>query len=1106
MAVFKPVDSKLNFPETEEAILAFWQEKDIFARQTALHSAEACADDNRDHRPFVFYEGPPTANGIPHPGHVLGRVLKDIFLRHKSMQGHEVLRKAGWDTHGLPVEIEVEKKLGIEGKEGIEKYGIEPFVKQCKESVFTYADAWRKMTERIGFWVDLDNPYVTYHQEYIESIWWVLKTFWDADLLYHGHKIVPYCPRCGTPLSSHEVGLGYKEVADPSVFVAFKVKGEPGTSLLAWTTTPWTLISNVALAVGAEHDYEYVKIGEETLIMAAVLRASCMGKLEHEVIKTVKGKELAETEYERLFNWGEVDKPAFRVITADFIGLDAGSGIVHIAPAFGEDDYNAAQKENLPVLNLVQPNGTFNDVVADFKGMFVKDADKLIIKALRDRQQILKAEQYTHDYPFCWRCDSPLIYYARPSWYIRTTCVKDLMLENNNSIDWHPAHIQSGRFGNFLETNIDWALSRERFWGTPLPIWTCGICNHQVAIGSSRELQEMAKDWPGEVELHKPYVDDIRLKCPKCGGSMKRVPEVIDCWFDSGSMPFAQWGYPHTEGSMEKLAKYYPCDFITEAIDQTRGWFYSLLAIATLLKECARKQQAEADDPKHERQEMDPALAIFLHTPFPAPYKRCLVQGLVCDEAGYKMSKSKGNYLDPWEIMNTNGADAMRWYFYSNNQPWISVRFVKEAVRDAQKDFMVRLRNIWQFFVIYANIDGFDPRQGIAELDTITQTKLSAAQGYVPLAERSLLDRWINSKLETTTKLVTERIESLDAYGACQALYDFVDALSNWYVRRSRSRFWKSGRDADKLAAYWTLYECLNGTALLCAPIIPYMAEDMYQQLARHLFPTLPESVHLHPWPESDPAGIDDPVEEQMDLVREIASLGLSARASQKLKVRQPLGEAVVVLADANARASVEELGNVICEELNVKQLNFTDNAQQYVSYEIKLNFKLLGPKLGKDVNACAEAVSKMDAAQIQQAIDSGKTVKVAYNGKEVELTSGELEVRLNAREGYVAAQGAKCVVVIDTTVTEELKREGLARELINRIQTMRKELDLPYEARISVRVDCAGNLRVAAEENSEIIKAETLADDFSCDFKALDKTSEVTIEKEPVKVSLRKL
>ncbi len=805
-----------------------------------------------------------------------------------------------------------------------------------------------------------------------------------------------------------------------------------------------------------------------------------MGKIPHEVAKTVKGRELVGWEYEPLFDFARPSKPAYRVIAADFVGLDAGSGIVHIAPAFGEDDYRAAVDNDLPVVNLVEADGTFTDAVEPWKGRFVKDVDPEIIRNLRDRKLVLKAERYRHEYPFCWRCDSPLIYYARPAWYIRTTEVKDRMLANNAAIDWHPRHIRDGRFGNFLAANVDWALSRERYWGTPLPLWTCEACGRVEAVASRDELVSRATNAPADLELHKPWVDEVTLTCPDCRGTMRRVPEVIDCWFDSGAMPFAQWGYPHASASMDRLRESYPAFFITEAIDQTRGWFYSLLAIATLLKVCAERQEREAADPDHARERVDPALEPFLATPVPVPYRRCLVLGHVCDEDGYKMSKSKGNYLDPQEVIAENGADAMRWYFFASNHPWVSVRFYKEAVRDAQKEFLVRLHNVVQFFVIYANIDGFSPGEGLGAVQALGAGALTGARGYVPAAQRSLLDRWILSKLSTTVRTVTERLDGMDVLGACQGLSAFVDGLSNWYVRRSRGRFWRGEQDQDKRAAYWTLYECLTGVSLLCAPFVPFTAEAMYRRLAAEVVDGLPESVHLHPWPEPDGAAVDPALEARVDRAREIASLGLSARASQKLKVRQPLAEAVVILADLAEREAVATLADVLADELNVKQVTFAQAAEDYVAYEVKPDFRRLGPRLGKDVQACAGALARMDAARVARAASVGEPVEVSWDGRTEALAPEDLDVRVRAREGYVAAQGPKAVVVLDTQITPRLRQEGLAREMVNRIQALRKELDLPYEARITAQLTCADPLAEAADAFADMIRAETLCADLS--------------------------
>ncbi len=1092
MGVFPPVEKAIDFPASEKRWMQFWKDHNVFGRQLQKSRARAQAEGKPT---YVFYEGPPTANGMPHPGHVLTRVVKDLFPRFRAMQGYDVPRKAGWDTHGLPVEIEIEKRLGFEGKRDIENYGIEPFVKECKKSVWKYSDVWTRITERIGFWIDLDDPYVTYHQSYIESVWWSLKQFWDAGFIYHGHKIVPWCPRCGTALSSSEVGLGYKEVADPSAYVGFRAKGDPQILFLAWTTTPWTLLSNVALAVGPEIDYDYVGVGEETLVMASALREDVMGKVPHEVVRTVRGKDLLGREYEQLFPFAEVEKPAFRIVAGDFVGLDAGTGIVHIAPAFGEDDYRTGLVNDLPLINLVNPDGTFDKRVTPWAGVFVKEADREIVRDLKARKLLLKSEQYRHDYPFCWRCPSPLLYFPRPAWYIRTSEFKKSMLENNAAIRWLPEHIQSGRFGNFLETNVDWALSRERFWGTPVPIWTCEECGAQTAVGSQKELVERGVDVPADIELHKPYVDAVKLTCDQCGGAMTRVPEVIDCWYDSGSMPFAQWGYPHAEGSAEKLKAALPADFISEAIDQTRGWFYSLLAIATLLKECARKKAAAGGDVGD--------LAPWHGRDFPLPYKTCLVLGHVCDEKGFKMSKSKGNYLDPWEILDREGADALRWYFYSSNHPWTSVRFFESAIRDSQKEFLVRLRNVWSFFVIYANIDGFDP--GGADVETTARDAFAKAETFVPLQERSLLDRWMASKLDRATREVSFHLEEMNILLAAQTLHALVDALSNWYVRRSRDRFWQSEKDAQKWSAYWTLYECLGRLALLLAPFTPFFAEELYQNLFREsVGENLPESVHLCVWPEVGQGMLDSDVERRMDLVREIASLGLSARASQKLKVRQPLAKAVVVLTDPAMAEAVRSMEDIVRDEINVKALEFAADASAYVDYRVKPNFQELGPRLGKEVKAVAGALAESDAAAVVAELNGRGRYELAYDGKTISLRAEELDVRLDAREGFAAAAGRGAVVVLDTHIDETLEREGVARDLINRVQTLRKEMDLPYEARIKLRVGASGTAARAALEFGDTIRRETLAEDYAVEFEELDRTATFAVGGEEVRVSIK--
>ncbi|GHS99690.1 isoleucine--tRNA ligase [Planctomycetales bacterium] len=1085
MTIFTPVPREIDFVGAEKTWAEFWREHQIFDRQLAQGKIRAAAE-HPQNPTYIFYEGPPTANGIPHPRHVLTRVIKDLFPRFYAMNGYDVPRKAGWDTHGLPVEVEVEKVLKIEGKPGIEKFGVEPFIKKCKDSVFKYSDLWAKLTERIGFWIDLDDPYVTYHQSYINSVWWSLKQIWDAGLIYHGHKIVPWCPRCGTALSSQEVGQGYKTVQDPSAFVAFKSTDDPQTLFVAWTTTPWTLPSNVALAVGADFEYVYCKLeGGETLVVAAALREKTLGKIPHAVVKTVRGADLLGKTYAPLFDFAAPTKPAYRIIAGDFVGLDTGSGIVHIAPAYGEDDAKVGKVNDLPVVNLVDTAGRFIAAATPYAGKFVKDADKEILRDLKARGQLLKTEQYEHEYPFCWRCDSPLLYYPRPAWYIATTKIKDEMLANNEKIGWLPEHIKDGRFGNFLQTNVDWALSRERYWGTPLPIWQCRIeeggCGHEIIVGGGAELKNLATPESlaeiaktdgyknGEIELHKPYVDLIKIKCEKCGAEMARVPEVIDCWYDSGSMPFAQWGYPYADGSAEKLAAAFPADFITEAIDQTRGWFYTLLAIATLLRQSANVQKAAG--------KLSPELAPWLDRDYPLPYKKCLVLGHVCDEKGFKMSKSKGNYLDPWTILDNEGADALRWYFYSSNQPWTSVRFFQNAIRDAQKDFLIRLRNVYSFFVIYANIDEFNPADGIKDrVENLEPSSFADAKTYVPLAERPPLDLWMLSHLEKAAGVVTENLQAMNILNAAQALTALVDGLSNWFVRRSRDRFWQSEKNAEKWAAYWTLYETLAKISGLIAPFVPYLAEEIYQRLFRDLFPHLPDSIHLTAWQNADAARRNPEVETEMDAARNVVSLGLSARAAHKLKVRTPLSRAVIILSDEKLSERIARFAAVIRDELNVKKLEFSRDAAQYVNYEVKPDFKKLGAKLGAKMKAVAGAIAKIAPAAIIAALDRDGSFAFEVEGEKIPLTTEELTVRLTAKDGFAAQSGGGAVVAIDEKVTPELLREGWARELVNRVQNLRKDLDLAYQQRIALTVQAAAELSAAFADHRDYIMSETLA------------------------------
>jgi len=1070
MPVFKPVDTALNFPQSEAAIRKFWKEQDIFHK--SLKQREGCPH-------FCFYEGPPTANGKPHPGHVLTRVVKDLFPRYKTMRGYYVPRKAGWDTHGLPVEIEVEKELNLNGKTEVEKYGVEPFVRKCMDSVFRYTADWEDLTERIGFWIDLEDAYVTYHQSYVESVWWSLKELHARGLLYRGHKILPWCPHCQTALSSHEVGLGYQQVEDPSVYVTFRdVKWDQNkTSFLAWTTTPWTLPSNAGLAVKADTEYSYVSVAGETLIMASALVGHVMGKMKYEVVKREMGSALLGRKYQPLFDWWPGDPrdgktAAWRVCAADFVTLDTGAGIVHIAPAFGADDYELGKKEGLPVIQLVGPDGKFTPECGSYAGRFVKEADHDIIKDLRARGLLLKREGYKHDYPFCWRCDNPLIYFARGGWFIRTTREIQHVIENNQRVDWHPEHIRDGRFGSFLESNVDWALSRERYWGTPLNIWVCE-CGNQEAVDSFAELKakpgakgldafERAKQQDPSLNenlrVHKPWIDEATFACSKCGKEMLRTKEVIDCWYDSGAMPFAQWGYPHVAGSKEKFAQAFPADFISEAIDQTRGWFYSLIAESTLLNESFARTLGQA-------------------MPYPHPYKTCLVLGHVCDEKGEKMSKSKGNFLDPNVILAEEGADALRWFFYSSTNPWTSIRFSRAAVRDAQKEFLIKLRNVYSFFVIYANIDGFDPR---------SKESVAFAQAGVSGEGRgTLLDDWILSELHLTIEKARQSLDGYDIFAAAQALNEFVEALSNWYVRRSRERFWSSWQtedyssesDRQKLAAYFALHTCLTTVAQLAAPFVPFMAEEMWRNLAVGVLEGAAESVHLCQYPRAKEECVNRELGAEIALVREVASLGRAARSGAKLKTRQPLAKVIVVTSDPAQDDILEKHEQVLLDELNVKAIEVAHQADQYVGYELKPNFKLIGAKHRELVPAIKAALEKADAPAMRAELEAeGKALLALENGKKVWLEADEVRVTLKAKEGYAAASEHHIVVVLDTHLTQDLLDEGVARELVNRINGWRGELNLRYEQRIKLALKGSARLEAVALRFAEYINGETLA------------------------------
>lgn len=1035
---FKPIDTSMNFVNSELETLEFWKKNEIFKKSLEL---------TRTGKPFVFYEGPPTANGKPHPGHILTRVIKDVFPRYKTMCGYHVERKGGWDTHGLPVEIEVEKQLGLDGKEQVIEYGIESFIKKCRESVFTYKDEWVKTTERMGFWLDLDNAYVTLKDEYIETVWWALKTIFEKDLLYKGHKIVPYCPRCGTALSSHEVAQGYAEVEDPSIFVKFQAE-DNDDKFLVWTTTPWTLISNVALAVAKDETYVRVRHNGDTLVLAKAL-LSRLDQCEHqhdadseteepkpepcyEIIDEFKGSDIAGRKYKPILPFMKPAKGenAFVIVTADFVSMEDGSGIVHIAPAFGEDDYRVGKENGLSFFQPVKANGTFTDEVEPWAGIFVKKADPDIIKMLSSNGSLYKAEKCKHTYPFCWRCNSPLLYYARASWFIAVTKVKEQLLEANQSIQWFPEHIKDGRFGNFLENLIDWAISRERFWGTPLPIWICdnSDCNHKHCVGSREELMELGNNVPEDLELHKPFVDNIELTCPKCSSSMKRVPEVIDCWFDSGCMHTAQWHYPFE--NQDKFEKSYPADFISEAIDQTRGWFYSLLATGVLLHGAA-------------------------------PYKRCIVIGHVLGKDGLKMSKSKGNTTDPWAVFDHQGADAMRWYFYTVSSPWTPRAFYEEAVREAQQRLLGTMRNVHAFFVLYANIDDWAPGK------------------FPPSGEAPLMDRWLLSRLATLTRDMRNHMDSWDSTRAARLAEEFVDDLSNWYLRRCRRRFWESGMLNDKRWAYHTLYRALTQLSRLLAPFVPFISEYMWQNLVASISTLEAQSVHLTSYPIADPTAIDEKLEKATAIAREIVVLGRAARNASKIKNRQPLRRISVSGLDENGKALVKPLEQIILEELNIKELDLEGVAENMVSLQLKPDFKNLGPVFGKDVKAIAAEIrsGKHDPLELKNLFAEDKEWELQLSDKTVKLNKNMVMFDEIPLEGFGAASGHDLTVGVSTVIDEELLYEGYARELINKIQAMRKESGFEIADRIELFWAGDEGISETFKRLGDHIGSETLAD-----------------------------
>ena len=1013
--MYKKVSTDMNFVEREKQVEKFWEDNQIFEKSMKVREGNPS---------YVFYDGPPTANGKPHIGHVETRVIKDMIPRYRTMKGYQVPRKAGWDTHGLPVELEVEKKLGLDGKDQIEKYGVEPFIEQCKESVWKYEGMWEDFSHTVGFWADMKNPYVTYHNDYIESEWWALKEIWKKGLLYEGHKIVPYCPRCGTPLSSHEVAQGYKDVKERSAVVRFKVKGEDAY-ILAWTTTPWTLPSNVALCVNPDEDYVKVTSKGYTYYMAAALVDTVLGE-GAEILEHYQGKDLEFKEYEPLFPYAEKrigNKKAYYVVCDTYVTLTDGTGVVHIAPAFGEDDSKVGHRYDLPFVQLVNEKGEMTEETP-WAGTFCKKADMAVLQALEDKDLLFDAPLFEHSYPHCWRCDTPLIYYARETWFIRMTAVKEDLIRNNNTINWIPESIGKGRFGDWLENVQDWGLSRNRYWGTPLPVWQCE-CGHQDCIGSIEELKEKADNCPDDIELHRPYIDAVTIKCPKCGKEMHRVPEVIDCWFDSGSMPFAQHHYPFE--NKETFEKQFPAQFISEAVDQTRGWFYSLLAISTLLFN-------------------------------KAPYENVIVLGLVQDENGQKMSKSKGNAVDPFDALQTYGADAIRWYFYTSSAPWLPSRFAGKTVVEGQRKFMGTLWNTYAFFVLYANIDNFDATKYSLEYDKL-----------------AVMDKWLLSRLESTVKAVDDNLANYRIPEAAKALQSFVDDMSNWYVRRSRERFWAKGMEQDKINDYMTLYTALVTVAKAAAPMIPFMTEDIYQNLVKSIDASAPESIHLCDFPEVHENWIDPKMEEDMADLLEIVVMGRAARNTANIKNRQPIGT-MYVKSEFQLSEFYKE---IIEDELNVKEVVFKDDIADFISYSFKPQMRTVGPKYGKLLNKIKTVLSELDGNKAMAELKSTGELKLDIDGQEIVLLEEDLLIDMAQMEGYVSESDHTITVVLDTNLTPELIEEGFVRELVSKIQTMRKEAG--FEVMDKIRVYAKDNDKIVdiMKNHGDEIKSEVLAEDI---------------------------
>ncbi|SCZ79551.1 isoleucine--tRNA ligase [Pseudobutyrivibrio xylanivorans] len=1024
--MYNKVDASLNFVEREKQVLKFWNENDIFQKSM---------DSRKEGETYTFYDGPPTANGKPHIGHVETRAIKDMIPRYQTMKGKFVPRKAGWDTHGLPVELEVEKLLGLNGKEQIEEYGMEPFIKQCKESVWKYKGMWEDFSGTVGFWADMDNPYITYDDNFIESEWWALKTIWDKKLLYKGFKIVPYCPRCGTPLSAQEVAQGYKTVKERSAIARFKIKGEDAF-FLAWTTTPWTLPSNLALCVNPVETYIRVKAADGyTYILAEALADKVLGKLAkeegekaYEVLETYKGTDLEYKEYEPLFECAGIaaekqHKKAHFVVCDDYVTMSDGTGIVHIAPAFGEDDAKVGRKYDLPFVQFVDGKGELTEETP-YAGQFVKDADPNVLKDLDAKGQLFEAPKFEHEYPHCWRCDTPLIYYARESWFIKMTEVKDDLIKNNNTVNWIPDSIGKGRFGDWLENVQDWGISRNRYWGTPLNIWECPDCGKQISIGSRKELAELSGRADAEtIELHRPYIDEVTCTCPECKGTMKRVPEVIDCWFDSGAMPFAQHHYPFE--NKEVFEQQFPAKFISEAVDQTRGWFYSLMAESTLLFN-------------------------------KAPYENVIVLGHVQDENGQKMSKSKGNAVDPFDALEKMGADAIRWYFYTSSAPWIPKRFGENAVMEGQRKFLGTLWNTYAFYILYANIDEFDPTK--YELD---------------FSKLAVMDKWILSRLNSAIKAVDENLGAYKIPEAARALDEFVDDMSNWYVRRCRDRFWAKGMEQDKINAYMTLYTCLKDIALAAAPMIPFMTEEIYQNMVRSVDKTAPESIHLCDFPVVNEAFIDKKLEEDMDELLKIVVHGRACRNTANIKNRQPIGQMYI-----KAEHELDEMYvSIIEDELNVKKATFTDDVSSFTSYSFKPQLRTVGPKYGKFLGGIQKALSSLDGNAAYAELKANGVLRLPEVDASIELAEEDLLISMAQTEGFVADGDNYVTVVLDTNLTEELLEEGFVREIVSKIQTMRKEADFEVMDRITVSYESSDKINDVFKRNMDTIAGEVLAD-----------------------------